>query len=231
MQDNQDELASLLCGAIQRFYQKDADSLWRAKVINERAMVGCVYRYMWEKTCHLAHNAIKDIDIEYDRMCDDAFLETQKAILAVSVNQCRNQKECSKKGECTEKLANRIELKTDDNARLLFRPDLIFHNRGKPCIQNNALIVEFKKEKDKDVELEDVYIDQAKLLFLTCPQAARLQYKLGALVMLRKEYADVGVYRGGKVLVGYKVDESGFRKMTEVEYGGKPWLNQKKAMQ
>ena len=231
MQDDQEELVSLLCEAIQRFYQKDAESLWKAKVINERAMVGCVYRYMWEAACHLAHNVIKDIDIEYDRMSDDAFLETQKAILAISVNQCRNQKECSEKSECTERLAKRIELKTDDKARLLLRPDLIFHNRDKPGIQNNALVVEFKKEKDKGVDLDDVYIDQAKLMFLTCPKSKRLQYALGALVMLRKEYADVGFYCGGKVISGNRVNESGFRKMGEEEYDGKLWLNQKKAKQ
>ncbi len=221
-------LAIRLIAAIWRFYKKDARSLFGTKVVDERAMVGCIYRYVWNE--HKARAwSVQDIDIEYDRMEDDELLDKQKSIRGIVLEKCIRMEKCDQLLHCAIKLATGMKSITSDGLRRMFRPDLVIHNRGNIGIANNGLIVEFKKEKEKGVNPEDAKLDHAKLLFTTCHQAGCMQYKLGALVMLREKYADVGVYRGGKVIVGYEVDESGFRKMTEEEYGGKPWLNQKKA--
>ena len=223
-------LAMRLIAAIWRFYKNDVRSLFGVEVVDERAMVGCIYRYVWNE--HKARAwSVQDIDIEYNRMKDDELVDKQKSIRGIVLEKCIRMEKCDQLRNFAIKLATEMKSITSDGLLRIFRPDLIIHNRGNNGIANNGLIVEFKKEKEKGVNSEDAKLDHAKLLFMTCHQAGCMQFKLGALVMLREEYADVGVYRGGKVIVGYKVDESGFRKMTEEEYGGKPWLNQKKAMQ
>ena len=62
---------TILSEALKRFYVNDAKSLFgNNKQIDERAMVGCIYRYMWnilEQQKSLV-GQICDIDIEYDRM-------------------------------------------------------------------------------------------------------------------------------------------------------------------
>lgn len=226
----QDNLLSLLCKAIMFFYRRDTKSLWGAKVVDERAMVGCIYRYVWEKRKIVQACNTHDIDIEYDRMTADDLIDNQKAMHSIFIAECLKMNKCERNDLCAGHLDNKIKKqKTNDKTRLLFRPDLIIHNRGKTEKDNNGLIAEFKKENEKHLNRGNVKLDHAKLRFLTCPKAGPLQYKLGAFVMLRKEYADVWVYMGGEVIVGYKVGKSGFRKMTEEEYCGKPWLNQKKA--
>ena len=221
-------LAIRLIAAIWRFYKNDVRSLFGAKVVDERAMVGCIYRYVWNEH-KTQHWFVQDIDIEYNRMTDDELVDKQKSISAIALEKCLKIKKCHKSDYCAIKLATGMKSMVNDELCRLFRPDLIIHNRGKNGTANNGLIVEFKKEKEEGVKTEDTKLDHAKLLFMTCPQAGCMRYELGALVMLREEYADVGVYRGGEVIVGYKVDESGFRRMTEEEYCEKPWLNQKKA--
>ena len=62
--DIQDNLLSLLCKAIVFFYRRDAKSLWGAKVVDERAMVGCIYRYVWEKRKIVQACNTHDIDID-----------------------------------------------------------------------------------------------------------------------------------------------------------------------
>ena len=67
----------LLCDALKLFYENDAKALFNEpqknaddaaegkRIVNERAMVGCMYRYMW---CLIQQEGncipVSDIDIE-----------------------------------------------------------------------------------------------------------------------------------------------------------------------
>ena len=235
---NQEKYLDLLCRALQLFYKNDARVLFdkpqkaikskatgNEKIVNERAMVGCVYRYMW---CMMQQKIFEipefDIDIEYERMIKDesGYYEKEIFCKCESVN-------CSGRSNCIQVIVDEIQRRRNSGnsegecgtaatvIRAAVRPDIIVHNRNKSGLANNGLVVEFKKEH-KDFCAEDVKFDMAKLNYFTCQdEHTQFHYKVGAMVVLRPEYADVGVISGESVLCGYRVCADGKEKVGDKE--------------
>ena len=114
----------VLIDGIKEFYRRDADMLFNGKPIDERAMVGCIYRYMW---CEIARKGINcDIDIEYDRMRGRNGEFARKSIdLAkdCGTDSCRRH--------CLLLIAEKVEKrKTKKNELYSIRPDIILHKRN-----------------------------------------------------------------------------------------------------
>lgn len=225
----------LLCEAISLFYRKDANKLF-AYDVDEWAMVGCVYRYMW---CLMqSSRAMKsfDIDVEYNRMAhpqqqgDDASkskgkrLDKIKAITRNAVEKWQESEETmSERYVCA--ILRRMEEKTYDNSSLNLRPDIIVHRRGQNrTSSDNKLWVEFKKNGAKK---EDAFFDQAKVMFNTSYMEKDFHYQLGAIVMLRKEFAHVGFFTKGKILHGVVVDSGRCRAMSDTEVEQRLWCEPK----
>ena len=217
MKQLEDKYRLLLVRAIRRFYQTDAVDFFRNDIIDERPMAGCIYRYLWaEREAYRKDDFEPNVDTEYRKAGDD------EKVIEACVKTCAN-KQCRKVSDCVLVIKNNLPKGT--NIRNIseiekgIRPDIILHRRYKLGKDNNGLAVEIKREG-----AENVLFDQAKLMFLTCEEAAGLQYKLGAFVMLREQFAQVGIYRGGDVVAGYKVDKKRWRKLSEADIERRTWL-------
>ncbi|MBQ6926075.1 MAG: hypothetical protein IJQ73_15670 [Kiritimatiellae bacterium] len=220
---------NLLCKSIQRFYQKDAQFLFGSRIVDERALVGCVYRYMW---CALEPlGRIFDIDIEYDRITDDEVgsdeesrhVNRVKRIESSAANRCC-QKKCEKLNECADCLITKMNEKIVGKDYLGLRPDIIVHRRGKSGRANNAMWIEFKKTGG---DYSDALFDQAKVMFNSCNKHEGLLYRIGAMVMLREKYAHVGFFSNGQILYGYVVDATEPCPMTKEEERQNLWCRPK----
>lgn len=232
---NQGQYIDLLCRALQLFYENDATALFDqpqettksespryGKIVNERAMVGCVYRYMW---CMMQQQIFEipefDIDIEYDRMIkgESGYYEKEISYKCERVN-------CNRRSNCIKVIVGEIQKRENpsspegglgaavDVVRASVRPDIIVHNRNKSGQPNNGLVVEFKKEHNK-FRAGDIMFDMARLCYFTCQsEYTRFHYKIGAMVVLRHEYADVGFVAGKELLLRCTVDAKGVKKVS-----------------
>ena len=191
---------NVLLSALKEFYAKDAESLFKYKMVDERAMVGCIYRYMW---CRMVRkNMDCEIDIEYDRMRGSEGEACRKCIGGMPRN-------CDTKGcklNCGNILFEWKDRKEDYEYN--FRPDMIIHHRNKNAEGDNVLVVEVKKEGASD---ELCKFDKAKVSWCTCSNGC-LQYRIGAFVVLHAKYATVE-WRclDGDWMQPLKVDENGIR--------------------
>lgn len=192
----------VLIDGIKEFYRRDADMLFNGKPIDERAMVGCIYRYMW---CEIARKGINcDIDIEYDRMRGRNGEFARKSIdLAkdCGTDSCRRH--------CLLLIAEKVEKrKTKKNELYSIRPDIILHKRNS-IGKDNYLVVEFKKDPKNDPVCQaDVDFDQAKIRWNTCEKSL-LKYENGVFVRLSKAGALIEQCENGDFTeIGF-VDRSG----------------------
>ena len=185
----------VLLSALEEFYSNDAEALFQYRMVDERAMVGCIYRYMW---CKIVREKMDcEIDIEYDRM-----RTCRKCMDGIPVN-------CDAKG-CNLKCGNILFEWKDrkEDYEYNFRPDMIIHHRNKNAEGDNVLVVEVKKEGASD---ELCKFDKAKVSWCTCSNGC-LQYRIGAFVVLHAKYATVE-WRclDGEWMKPLKVDENGTR--------------------
>ena len=231
----QEPYINLLCRALQQFYKNDAKALFDKpqekiksdaggngeviKIVNERTMAGCVYRYMW----HMMQQKISgisesDIDIEYDRMIKDESVYYEKEIAC----ECERLN-CYKRRHCIKVIVDEIQRRkklgnseggcvvAKDGVRAAVRPDIIVHNRTKSGRNDNGLVVEFKKERGK-LCADDIKFDIAKLHYFTCQdECTKFHYKVGAMVLLHSTYADVCFIAGKEMSLRYKVDAKGMK--------------------
>ena len=176
-----DKYLGLLIDAIKLFYINDADSLFGAdKNVDERAMVGCIYRYMW---CKIVREGINcDIDIEYDRMRGRNGGLVKKSI---DLAQECGTENCRK--ECLKLIAKRAGKRKGKSDKELYsiRPDIILHMRNSEPGKDNYLVAEFKKAP---VSSADDKFDHAKIRWNTCSRSL-LRYDYGVVVKLFQKYA------------------------------------------
>lgn len=197
------KFVQVLTDGIKEFYQRDADMLFRGKPIDERAMVGCIYRYMW---CQIEREGIDcDIDIEYDRMRGRNGGFSRKSIdLAkeCGTDSCRQH--------CLLLIAKKVgKRKTKkENELYTIRPDIVLHKRNS-IGKDNYLVVEFKKDSKNDpVSQADVNFDQAKIRWNTCERSL-LKYENGVFVRLSEAGAQIEQCESGDFKkIGF-VDRSG----------------------
>lgn len=221
LNDKQEKYKNLLCEALKLFYQNDAEALFkerhirdantkeRREIVNECAMVGCVYRYMWclmqqEEGCF----PVSDIDVEYDRMVKDD-LGYYVKVLPLKCKNDDDNKQCY--GACCHVISKEIEKKASEvkSVGKAVRPDIIVHNRNNEGKENNGLVMEFKKYGNKNVAF-----DLAKLYYFTC-QGRKFQYQLGAMIILHPLYADVICICNREILSGYKVCARGVEEISK----------------
>lgn len=193
-------LINLLIFGIKEFYKQDSEALfghgYYPRHIDERAMVGCIYRYMYQG---LANRCFKfpHIDIEYNRMLGLKEEEIEKAIAPCgSCNRIGNKLDCIAEPEVFQRWMADLKSKKDSKG---IRPDIIVHERKE---SNNGLIVEFKKLKD------DVSYDVQKVRYATCHRSP-LHYIVGAIVRLQQNNAKVDVYQDGKPKCKFSVSQHG----------------------
>ena len=240
----QEKYKRLLCKALQLFYVNDAKALfnepqenagdgeerkgWK-RIVNERAMAGCVYRYMWCLMQQAGDSVpVSDIDIEYDRMVKDGLLYYQKELFC-ECGKANEKGQCKIHAKCFQVIYNETQRKRKANGnvndgnealaniiRKAIRPDIILHNRNVGGVENNGLVVEFKKEYN-ELNNDAIAFDMAKLYYFTCPQSKSLQYKLGAMVILRSQYSDVGFIVDQKILGGCKVCANDIEEIATME--------------
>lgn len=204
LRDKQQGYINLLVGALQRFYQEDADAVFSESPVDERAMVGCVARYVWcDRHRAVFDNLEPDVDIEYNKW-HKTEAELHDKEFKKDPIYCTN-KRCNQHADCwlvienqkKERCACPLECK-DDNCKKhpKFRPDMIVHKRGSSEGMGNGMIVEFKKVKSsKDAiekKLSEFAFDLAKIRFCTC-EHRNFQYKTGAFVILSPEKAFVTI--------------------------------------
>ena len=190
------ELVKLLVFGLRKFYKVDAEVLFghgeNPMHINEQAMVGCVYRYMYEKL-NATVLSFPHIDIEYNRMLGLYEDEIEKAICRC--DKCKvadRQFECIAEEDVYQKWIADLKSKKDYKG---IRPDIIVHERNKP---NNGLIIEFKKIGC------DVTYDVQKVQYATCYHSP-LHYIVGAVVQLKQTNADVYIYQDGRAIHEFSV--------------------------
>ncbi len=180
-------------------------------------MAGCIYRYLWaEREAYGKDDIEPNVDTEYRKAGDD------EKVIEACVKTCVNKK-CRKVSDSVLEIKNNLP-KGGNNRHISeitkgIRPDIILHRRRQLGKDNNGIVVEIKRKG-----AEKVLFDQAKLMFLTCEEAASIQYKLGAFVMLHDQFALVGLYCGGKVVSGYKVDKKRWRKLSDANVECRTWL-------
>lgn len=168
----------LLINAIRQFYKKDARELFLDKPIDERAISGCISKYLWSAISLLDQSL--SVDIEYDKMHLEEDI-VRKCIYICSF-ECR---ECVYYSRCAKLFKKKTE--TQDNFKYYFRPDIIIHRRNQNERGDNIIIIEIKKWNSKHSLCE---FDKAKILWCTCSRGA-LSYKTGAFVMLYEDLATI----------------------------------------
>ena len=188
----QESLVKMLSCGIEKFYKRDAEQLFghgkKKKNIDERAMVGCIYRYMYE-SFHNACERFPHIDIEYNRMLNLKKDEVEKSLISCKCCKCVEK---VKGGMSCATYANELKkrLSGHDSVKdtIGVRPDIIVHKRNHP---DNGLVVEFKKLNG------DVSYDKLKVRYATCSYSP-LHYVVGAIVRLRHSNAHVEIYKLGQ---------------------------------
>ena len=183
-------LIELLVSGLKKFYKKDAEALFGhgrdTMHVNEQAMVGCVYRYMYEEPLNATVLSFPHIDIEYNRMLGLYEDEIEKAIRrCCKCKYADRQFECIAREDVYLKWIADLKSKRDYKG---IRPDIIVHERNEP---NNGLIIEFKKMDF------DVTYDVQKVRYATC-HCSPLHYIVGAVVRLRQSNAEVEIYQDGQ---------------------------------
>ena len=185
MDEKSKKYIELLCEALQLFYKNDAKALFfDAMPIGERAMVGCVYRYLWALRYSPHYDKLEpDVDIEYDRMQSDTTY-LSKALFC-------DDTRCNNSDSCWQAIKRRIPVQNCSCGEPIkkFIPDLIIHKRNAWEGKQNGLITEFKK-KGSDSEW-----DKLKVQFCSCPKS-NFKYMVGALVVLDKASCIIEVYHG-----------------------------------
>ena len=199
----------ILINALQKFYSFDAKQLFdEEKTIDERAMVGCVYRYMW---CQLQQigDSIVDIDIEYNRKPSDYNgKDREKGIVLCEAEQQTNR--CPHLKSCREILRKEMLAKKKETDRLSFRPDIIIHVRNH---SQNFMHIEFKKcsRDGKLLNKSGVVFDMAKVRYSTC-QKLDYKYDEGVVVLLGENGFSAVQFRDGR-LVGRLTGNSDSKKL------------------
>ena len=196
-------LIKLLMYGIKKFYEQDSEALFGhgncPRHIDERAMVGCIYRYMYQGLAKRCIN-FSHIDIEYNRMLGLNTDGIEKAI--VPCEKCKREGASS---VCTAKDGVFQQWLTDLKSQKDYkgiRPDIIVHNRNQLNQFSNGLIVEFKKLDG------DLTFDEQKVRYATC-HYSRLHYIVGAVVRLKQNNAEVEVYQNGKPKCKFLVSQHG----------------------
>ena len=147
----------LLIGALVLFTRNDAEDLFNEKKdVDERSMVGCVYRYMYcAHIMNLCGSTQPDIDIEYDRMRIDGERFGSKTF-----SLCYSPKvTCveEQRIKCNELIGRGKWCSECDNpCEKYVRPDLIIHTRNSDLGDGNGMVVEFKRNKNKKYGDDDI---------------------------------------------------------------------------
>lgn len=197
-------LIRLLIFGIKKFYKQDAEALFGhgdcPKHIDERAMVGCIYRYMYQRHSKRCVR-FPHVDIEYNRMMklmegmEDA--EIKKEIDPCDTcDKTDDKQDCIARKDVFQKWMKELKSKKDSKG---IRPDIVVHERNG---SNNGLIVEFKKLKG------DVSYDVQKVRYATC-HSSPLHYIVGAVVRLHKNNAEVEMYQNGELKCEFLVARQG----------------------
>lgn len=209
----------ILLSALKKFYQNDARQLWSEVVpAHEQTMSGCLYRYMWEELS--LRKLENDIDMEYNRYSIDG----KKRIIA-SDEICLKSG-CSEYERCMRIIkAKSDELLQEGDAAKEFRPDIIIHNRAKGGVENNLLLVEVKKETACQADAD---WDRAKITYESCGLAGDMRYAIVGMVMLRQEYADVGIKVGEGDFVTYRVSCDKYDQMDSQDIERPVWCKVEK---
>lgn len=187
----------ILINALQKFYSIDAKQLFdKEKTIDERTMVGCVYRYMW---CQLQQRAdsIADIDIEYNRKPSDyEGRDREKGIVLCEAEQQSNR--CPHSKSCREILRKEMLAKKKETDKISFRPDIIIHVRNH---MQNFMHIEFKKcsRAGKRLNKSEVVFDIAKVRYSTC-QKLGYKYHEGVVVLLGENGFSAVRFRDGRLV-------------------------------
>lgn len=193
-------LIDILVFGLKKFYKTDAEALFGHGEdpihINEQAMVGCVYRYMYGKL-NTAVSSFPHIDIEYNRMLGMYEDEIEKAIHRCGKCKVPNRQfECIAMEDVYLKWIADLKSKKDYKG---IRPDIIVHERNKP---NNGFIIEFKK-----MDFNMTY-DVQKVRYATC-HCSPLHYIIGAVVRLKQSNAEVEIYQDGESKCEFSVSRKG----------------------
>lgn len=192
-----DKYFMLLVDALKEFYVNDAKDMFENKMADERAMVGCIYRYMWNIIVRESMDC--DIDIEYDRMRGKDGDLCRKCIDGMPSN-CSTM-ECDLR--CDVILFERKD--RDEDYKYNFRPDIIIHHRNMNGPDDNIMVVEVKKSCADD---ELFNFDRAKVSWCTCSKGC-LKYHMGVFVVLYDKYAMVEKrYLDGEWMQPVKIDAS-----------------------
>lgn len=196
----------LLVKALQAFYVKDARDLFKDKMVDERAMVGCVYRYMWHFLQEEEWRGIEhDIDIEYDRMNNKDGEAIKKKIGFIN----NHQTVCEHGYEFCGKIILEYDTKECNECKdRQFRPDIIVHRRMSELGKGNGLVVEFKKDRGEKSNQKNELFDMAKVMYCTCDKGD-LQYKVGACVKLFERLCKVLIFINGENVSSFSVNSSG----------------------
>lgn len=211
LNDEQKTYVDLLADALQRFYEDDAEELFKDNPVDERSMVGCIARYMWCMNRRgRFEELMPDVDVEFNKLYlsknevkDKGFYVTMEC-----KEECKYKEGCGKMIEAHFTKEKKGEAESFDDRLGRFRPDVIVHRRGST---KNGMLVEFKKEsayKDERAQRRMLF-DFAKIRFCTCEEISRLKYKVGAFVMLRKKMSDVFVFVENCPVMAFKVAEKG----------------------
>jgi hypothetical protein len=187
----------LLIGSLLLFNMKDAQELFgEHKDVDERAMVGCVYRYMYcARIMNVCNSTQPHIDIEYDRMRIDARKFGPKTFQTCSSpkDTCTDEQ----KSKCNKVVSRGKWCRLCNQCVKHVRPDLIIHFRNSDLGCGNGMIVEFKRNKDDD-------LDNAKITYATCDRGT-LRYTLGAVVKLSCNEQIVTFFKDSCMSISFKV--------------------------
>ena len=204
----------LLKDALNRFYKEDAKELFDANPVDERAMVGCIARYVWcGRQSDRYKTLLPHVDVEYNKKHTPNDGALVKAFELVS--GCKGACRKSRYKYCGNLIQSRINDRcrysssccaVDCSKHLYrFRPDLIVHTRGPDGDMGygNGMIVEFKKDGAND---GDIAFDCAKIRYCTC-RRAEFRYQIGAFVLLKRDSAAVQIFVDGQKSGGsFRVD-------------------------
>ena len=190
----------LLLGALVLFTKNDAEDLFNEKKdVNERTMVGCVYRYMYcAHIMNLCNFTQPDIDIEYDRMRIDGEKLGPKAFSLCHLPKATCTEE--QRTKCNEFIGHeKWCCECDNPCEKHVIPDLIIHMRNSNPGDGNGMVVEFKRNKNKKC-----FDDDIKIAYSTCLHGT-LRYKVGATVRLSRHIQVVSLYRDSEKKLVIKV--------------------------
>ena len=185
----------LLIGDLVLFARNDAESLFDSKKdVDEKAMAGCVYRYMFcACLMKLFESTQPDINIEYDRMrVEGERLIPKHFVICEKPKGICNEHQYESCRQFIENHGKFCEKCKQYEKRI--RPDLIIHKRNSDPGSDNGMIVEFKRNNVDGC-------DDVKIAYSTCSLGV-LKYKIGAKVTLSSVKQKLELYKDS-----IKVDE------------------------